>query len=103
MTGAVTVVEEVFGVGVVNVHCWESQHAVFQHRPQAHDARGSFFGSSDQVGNLVGAVLDQCCYHVAAVVDDNVGTVIEGCVDVTFVGSCVFSSQGVDGNAVVCY
>ena len=77
LTGPVTVVEQVLGVGVVDRDDGKLQHAFFRHGTQANDAGGGLFGSADHVVERVGALGVQNRDQVGAIVHGDVRLVVD--------------------------
>ena len=101
LSGAVAVVEQVLGVGVVDGDDGELQHAFLRHRAQADDAGGGLFGAADHAFEGVGALGVQDGDQVGAIVHRDVRLVIDGGEDVVVVGVVVLTLDGEDGNVVV--
>src|SRR5690606_37234050 len=78
LAGAVAVVEEVLGHGVVHRNHGELQSAVGGHRLEADDAGGGFFGAADDGFEQVTAVLVQLADQVSAVIHGQVRLVVQG-------------------------
>ena len=51
LSGAVAIIEEVLGEGVVDGDDWIFQRAVLGHSAEANDAGGGFFGAADDVAD----------------------------------------------------
>ena len=100
LPGAVAVVEEVLGVGVVDRDDRIAQSAGVGEASQANDAGGGLFGAADDGLESVGALGVQRGDEVCAVVHRDVGTEVEGGVDVRVVGGVVFAFDGESGDAV---
>src|ERR1051326_953333 len=100
LSGAVAVVEQVFGVGVVDGNDGELKHAFFGHGAQADDAGGGLFGAADDAFEHVGALSVKDGHEVSAVVHRDVGLVIDGGEDVVVVGVVVLALDG-DRKSVV--
>ena len=83
---AVAIVEEMFGLRVVDGDRREGEHAGLRHRFEADDAGRRFFGRADDLVLKLGLFLDHRRDDVRAVVDDEVGFVLECRLHVTAVG-----------------
>ena len=103
MAGAVAVVEQVLGVGVVDRDDGETQHAFFGHGAQANHAGGGFFGAADHAFERVLALGVQQGDEVGAVVHGDVGLVVDGGQDVAVVGVVVLALDGEDRNIVIAH
>src|SRR6266404_441187 len=68
LAGAVTVVEEVLGHGIVHGDDRILQRAVLGHGAQTNHAGGGFFRSGDHIGNEIGALGQQHSDEVRAIV-----------------------------------
>ena len=101
LSGAVTVVKKMLGVGVVDGDDGELQHPFLRHRAQADDAGRGLFGSADHAFERVGALGVQDGHQVGAVVHGDVRLVVDGGEDVVVVSVVVLALDGVDGNVVV--
>src|SRR5208283_1278943 len=101
LSGAVTVVEQVLGVGVIDGDDGELQHAFLGHGAQADDAGGGFFGPANHVRQRVGALGVQDSDQVGAVVHGDVRLVIDGGEDVVVVRVVVLALDGEYRNIVV--
>src|SRR5271165_1329470 len=97
----ITVIEKMLGVGVVDGDDGELEDAFLGHGAQADDAGGGLFGSSDHVGEPVGALGMQKRDQVGAVVHGDVGLVVDGGEDMVVVSIVVFALDGEDGNVMV--
>src|SRR5262249_11658244 len=124
LAGAVTVVEKVLGLGVVDGDDREAQHAVALHGAQAVDAGGRFFHAA---GHLTDDALplgrrqflrprpnlrmhvvetlqgheDHGRHQIGAVVHGDVQLVFQGGDDVFVIGVVVLFADGEDGDAEV--
>ena len=101
LSGAVAVVEQVLGVGVIDGDDGKLQHAFLGHGAQADDAGGGFFGASDHAFERVGALGVEDGDEVGAIVHGDVRLVIDGGEDVVVVSVVVLALDGEDGNVVV--
>ena len=101
MAGAVAVVEEVLGHGVVDRDDREVQGAVGSHGAQADHAGGGFFGAADHVRQQVAALLVQRADQVGAIVHGHVRFVVQGGVHVLVIGDVVLALDGKDRDLVV--
>jgi hypothetical protein len=86
LSGAVTVIEEVLGLRVVDGDGREGQHTRFLHRLETLNAGCRFFGRTDNLRDLIAAFFQQRCDDVGTVVDDDVRVRIKRGTDVTIVG-----------------
>ncbi len=80
LTGAVTIVEEMLGVRVVDRHHREPQDAVLLHRPEPDDTCRRLLHPPDQ--RLLGALVVQDRGHVAPVVEYQIRLGVEHGIDV---------------------
>src|SRR5262249_49389301 len=101
LPGAVPVVEQVFGGGVVDGNGGEAQLPVTLHGFQAVDTSGGFFRSADYFLQLVLPLLDKSNHQVRAIIDDHVGLVVEGNLHVLVIGGDILAFDGVDSHAVL--
>src|ERR1043165_115483 len=69
---AVTIVEEVFRLRVVDCDGREGQHTCSLHRVQTLNARRRFFSGTDDFLDLSSALFQQCCDYVRTIVNDDV-------------------------------
>ena len=103
MAGAVAVVEQVLGVGVVDRDDGETQHAFLGHGAQANHAGRGFFGAADHAFERVLALGVQQGHQVGAVVHGDLGLVVDGGQDVAVVGVVVLALDGEDRNIVIAH
>ena len=96
LAGAVAVIEEVLGHGIVDGDDREGQRAIGRHGAQADHAGGGLFGAADHVLQQVAALLVQRADQVGAVVHGDVGLVIQGGVDMLVIGDVVLALDGKD-------
>ena len=102
LAGAIAIVEQVLGVGVVDGDDGITQHAFLGHGAQADDAGGGFFGAADHVRRVrVGALGVKDGDQVGAVVHGDLRLVVERGHDVAVVGVVVLALDGEDGDVVV--
>src|SRR5206468_11657326 len=100
LTGAVPVVEQAFGIGVIHGNHGKFQNAVLRHTAQANHARGGFFGAAANIGEQFTPVGVNAGTEVRAVVHGDLGLVIERRCDVLVIGRVVFSLYGKYRNLV---
>ncbi len=103
LSGAVAVVEQVLGVGVVDGDDGITQHALLGHGAQADDAGGGLFGAADDVRELGGALGVQNADQVGAVIHGDLRLVVERRHDVRVVSVVVLALDGEDGDVVVAH
>ena len=103
LSGAVAVVEQVLGVGVVDRDDGIAQHALLRHGAQADDAGGGLFGAGNHAIEHVGALGERDGDQVGAVIHGDVRLVIERRHDVRVVGIVVLALDGVDRDVVVAH
>ena len=103
LAGAVAVVEQVLGVGVVDRDDGEAQHAFLGHGAQADDAGGGFFRAADHAFERVLTLGVQQGDQVGAVIHGDLGLVVDGGQDVTVVGVVVLALDGKDRNVVIAH
>ena len=101
LAGAVAIVEEVFGHGVVHGDDRILQRAVLGHGAKTDHAGGGLFGSGDHVGDEVGALGQQHGDQVRAVVHGELRLVLKGGAQVRIVGVVVLAFDGESRNVVV--
>ena len=101
LAGAVVVVEEVLGVGVVDVEDGVAQRAVCLHGLESHHAGGGLLRAANHTRKFVGEAGVQRGVEVCAVVHNDLGVGGDDCVDVALVGLGVLAGDGVDIDAVV--
>ena len=104
--GAVAVVEEVLGVGVVDGDDRELQHAVLGHGAQADDAGGGLLRAAEDAasGQLLALGESECDQVDTRSAPSSMvmcGLMVEGRADVLVVGLVVLALDGEDGDAVV--
>ena len=103
MAGAVAVVEQVLGVGVIDRDDGETQYAFFGHGAQADHAGRGFFGAADHAFERVLALGVQQGDQVGAVVHGDLGLVVDGGQDVAVISVVVLTLDGEDRNIVVAH
>ena len=103
LSGAVAVVEEVLGVGVVDGDDGIAQHSLLGHRAQADHAGGCFFRAADDAVEDIGALGVQDADEVGAVVHGDLRLVINRGDDVLIVGLVVLALDGEDRDVVVAH
>src|SRR6266576_4457673 len=91
LSGAVTVVEQVLGIGVVDGDDGKLQHAFLSHGAQADDAGRGLFRAADHAFESVGALGVEKANQVGAVVHGDLRLVIDGGQDVVVVGVVVLN------------
>ena len=103
LSGAVAVVEQVLGVGIVDRDDGITQHAFLRHGAQADDAGGGLFGAADHAVQRVVALGVQDGDQVGAVIHGDMRLVVDGREDVAVVGVVVLALDGEDGNVVIAH
>ena len=101
LAGAVAVVEQVLGQGLVDGHDRERERAVRGHRPEADDAGGGLLGAGQDLGQLVAALLVEQRDEVAAVVHRDRRVGVGDGPQVRVVGGVVLAPARVGGDAVL--
>ena len=101
LPGPVTIVEQMFGVSVVDRHDRIAQHAFLGHGAQANHAGGRFFGAANHIFQLRRALGVQDGDQVGAVVHGELRLVIDRRHDVRVVGVAVLALDGENRNVVV--
>ncbi len=100
LAGAVAVIEEVLGLGVV-----DGDDRVFQrpgggHGPETDDACRRLLGAADDFTQQLGALGMQNSHQVGAVVHGQLRLDVEGGHDMFVIGLIILALDGVGGNAV---
>ncbi len=103
LPGAVAVVEQVLGVGVVHRDDGIAQHALLRHGAQADDAGGGLFRAGDHAVENVGALGERDGDQVSAVIHRDVRLVVERRHDVRVVGVVVLALDGIHRDVVVAH
>ena len=101
LAGAVAVVEQVLGHGVVDGDDRVLQRAVLGHGLEANDAGGGLLRAADHRVQQLGPLAVQRRQQVTAVVHGHVRLVIQRGVEMLVVGVVVLALDGVDGHLVV--
>src|SRR5207245_6245398 len=101
LAGAIAVVEEVLGLGLVDRDDRVAKDAVLGHAAQTHHAGGGFFGATQHGGQQVLALLVQRRHQVGAVIHGQRRAVVQGGRDVPVIGFAVLAPNGKDAEAVV--
>ena len=78
LAGTVTIIEQMFAIGVVHRNHGEFQPSLGSQGPQTQHAGGGFFRSAHHVGGQVGAFAMQQGNQIAAIVDDDLRFGIQG-------------------------
>ncbi len=103
LAGAVAIVEQVLGVGVIHRDDGKAQHTFFGHGAQADHAGRGFFRPADHAFERVLAFGMQQGDQVGAVVHGDVGLVVDGGKNVAVVGIVVLALDGEDRNVVIAH
>ena len=101
LAGAVAVVEEVLGLGLVDRDDREPEHPVGGHRPQADDAGRRLLGPGVDLRHLVRAFRVEEVHEVAAVVHRQLRMRVRDRTEVRVVGVVVLAATGERGDAVL--
>ncbi len=101
LTGAVAVVEQVLGQGLVDGDDREGELSLGLERPQADDAGRGLLGPADDVAELVAPLLVQHADDVGAVVHRQLRAMVDRGLDVGVVRVVVLAADGVDGDPVL--
>src|SRR5438876_714802 len=101
LPGAVAIVKEVLGHGIVDGDDWILQGAVLGHGAQANYARGSFFRSGNYVRDEISPLGEQHGYQVRAVVHGELRLVLQRSAQVRVVSVVVLALDGKRWNVVV--
>jgi hypothetical protein len=101
LPGAVTIVEQMLGVGVVDGHDRIGEHAFFRHGTQTNNPGGRFLGATNHVRQFSLALGMKHGDQVGAIVHGDLRLVIDRCHDVRIIRVVVFASDGENGPAVV--
>ena len=101
LTGAVAVVEEVLGVGIVDRDDRVLELAVVGHGLETNDTGGRLLGAADDVLERLGLLGVDAADDVGAVIHRDLRLVLDGSVDVCVVGVGVLALDGVDADAVL--
>src|SRR5262249_35226092 len=86
LPGAVAIVEQVLGIGVVDSDDWVAQHAIFRHGAQANHAGGGFFRTADDAFKDNGALGVQNADEVSTIIHRDLRLVIDRGENVLIVG-----------------
>ena len=100
LAGAVAVVEQVLGVGVVDGHDRIGQHPVLLHGLEADDPRGRLLGAAHDGGDQLAPLLEDQGDQVGPVVHGHGGLLRRRLVQVLVVGLAVLALDGEDRDAV---
>ncbi len=101
LAGAVAVVEQMLGVGIVHRDDGIAQHALLRHSAQADDAGGGLFRAGDHAVEHVGTLGERDGDQVGAIIHGDVRLVIQRRHDVRVIGVVVLALDGVDRDVVV--
>ncbi len=101
LAGAVAVVEEVLGLGLVDGHDRVLQRTVGRHGRKADDAGGGLFSAADDVLEHLGLLGVDAAHDVGAVVHGHLRLVRDGLVDVLVVRLGVLALDRVGANAIL--
>ncbi len=101
LSGAVAVVEQMLGVGVVDGHDRITQHAFLGHGAQANHAGGRLFGAADYIRQFGRALGVQNRHQVGAVIHGELRPVIDRRHDVRIVAVVVLTLDGENRNVVI--
>ena len=101
LAGAVAVVEEVLGLGLVDRDDREAEHPVGGHRPQPDDAGRRLLGPGVDLGHLVRALGVEQVHEVAAVVHRQLRMRVGDRPQVRVVGLVVLAAPGERRDAVL--
>ena len=101
LAGAVAVVEEVLGIGVVDSDDRVLERSVGGHGSEADDAGRGLLGAADDVGERLGTLGVDAADDVGAVVHRHLRLVGDGRIDVSVVGVGVLALDRVGADAVV--
>src|SRR5208337_1389669 len=91
LSGAIAVVEQVLGVGVVHRNDGKLEHAFLGHGTQANHAGSGLFGAADDAFERVGALGVQDGDQIGSVVHGDVRLVVNGGDDVVVVSVVVLA------------
>src|SRR5437016_1530656 len=100
LSGAVAIVEQMFGVGIVHRDNGEAQHAFFGHGAQADHSRSGLFSAADHAVQRVFPLGVQHRHQVGAIIHRDMGFVIDGRHDVVVVAVAVLTLDGEYRNVV---
>ena len=100
---AVAVVEQVFGVRVIDSHDGETEDAFLRHGAQTDDAGGGLLGAADNAGEGVLPLGMEDGDQVGAVIHRDVRLVIDGSQNMAVIGVIVLALDGEDGDVVIAY
>src|SRR5450631_879926 len=103
LPGAVTIVEQMLGVGVVHGHDRILQNTFLGHGTQSNYASGRLFGSTNHVRQFRLALGVQHGYEVRAIVHGELRFVIDRRHNVRIVGIVVLAFDRKNGNVVVAH
>ena len=101
LAGAVAVVEQVFGHGVVDRNDRVLERAVLGHGLETDDAGGGLLGAADDVLEQIGPVVVQGGQQVTAIVHGHVRLVVQGSIEMLVVGVVVLALDGIHGHLIV--
>ena len=101
LAGAVAVVEEVLGLGLVDGHDREAERAVGGHRPEADDAGRRLLGAGEDLRDLRRPLPVEQRDEVAAVVHGHLRVRVGDRVEVGVVGVAVLAAAGEGGDPVL--
>ena len=99
LAGAVAVVEEILGHGVVDRDDGVFQHPVLGHGLEADDAGGGLLGAGEDPREQLLALGMHGKDDIGAVVHGHLGFDVQGLVEVAVVGVAVFALDGEGGDA----
>src|ERR1022692_2813885 len=103
LAGAVAVVEQMLGVGIVHRDDGIAQHALLRHGAQTNDAGRSLFRAGNHAIEHIGALGERNRHQIGAVIHGDVRLVIQRRHDVRVVSVVVLALDGIDGNVVVAH
>jgi hypothetical protein len=101
LAGAVTVVKEIFGQGVVHGNNGITKHPVFGHGPQADNPGGGLLGSAENLRQQFLAFGMGGENQIRPVIHGEVGLEVQGLVDVAVIGVPILPLNGEGGDAFV--
>ena len=94
LTGSIPIVEQVFGVGVINGNYWIGQHAFGGHAFEAYYSCGGFLGSGNDFFQKISLLRMDCAHQISPVVHGNLGSNLQSLVYMAIVGIRVFALDG---------